>query len=80
MVPLPDPGGGQGSGAACLGPLAHVLILGPVPRDLHLAGSHFVVDVVNRQRYHNDETKDEPQNQGQGFLQLLPLVHWALML
>lgn len=57
-----------------------MLILGPVPRDLHLVGSHFVVDVVNRQCYHNDKAQDEPQNQGQSFLQLLPLIHWAFML
>lgn len=61
-------------------PLAHVLILGPVPRDLDLVGSHLVVDVVNHQCDHNDEAQDEPQNQRQGFLQLLPLIHWAFML
>ena len=57
-----------------------MLILGPVPRDLDLVGSHLVMDVVNDQRDHNDEAQDEPQNQRQGLLQLLPLIHWAFML
>lgn len=47
---------GEGAlGAAAYWSLAHVLILGSVPRDLHLVGSHFVVDVVNHQCDHNDE-------------------------
>lgn len=57
-----------------------MLILGPVPRDLDLVGSHLVMDVVNDQRDDNDEAQDEPQNQRQGLLQLLPLIHWAFML
>ena len=69
-----------GCGLSAQRPLAHVLILGPVPRDLDLVGSHLVVDVVNHQCDHNDEAQDEPQNQRQGFLQLLPLIHWAFML
>lgn len=69
-----------GCGLSAQRPLAHVLILGPVPRDLDLVGSHLVVDVVNHQCDHNDEAQDEPQNQRQGFLQLLPFIHWAFML
>lgn len=79
FVSLPDPAG-AGGGSLPNWSLAHVLILGSISRDLHLVGRHLVVDVVNHQRYHNDKAQDEPQNQGQGFFQLLPLVHWAFML
>lgn len=59
--------------------LSHVFVLRSVPRDLHLAGRQLVVDVVNTEGDHNHQPQDQPQDQGQGFFQLLPLVHWALV-
>lgn len=59
--------------------LSHVFVLRSVPRDLHLAGCQLVVDVVNAEGDHDNQPQDQPQDQGQGFLQLLPLVHRALM-
>lgn len=59
--------------------LSHVFVLRSVPRDLHLAGCQLVVDVVNAEGDHDNQPQDQPQDQGQGFFQLLPLVHRALV-
>lgn len=56
-----------------------MLVLRSVPRDLHLAGCQLVVNVVNAEGDHDNQPQDQPQDQGQGFLQLLPLVHRALV-
>ena len=56
-----------------------MLVLGTVPGDLHLIGSHFMVDVVDHKCYDNDKAQDEAQDQGQGLFQLLLLIHWTFM-
>lgn len=57
----------------------HVLVHGAISGELRLAGRQLQVEVVDGERDDDYKGQNEAQDEGQGLLQALPLVHDALV-